>query len=93
MKRPWLDRVVLIVGCISFLSLIGFFLALHDIWHDYASPELWARAGQTLPNWYSSVHRTQAEWGMVRLAFCFILLFHVLLFIKLVRDSSRSTCS
>jgi hypothetical protein len=93
MKRSWLDRAVPILGVLSFLSLIGFFLALHDIWHDYASPEVWARAGQTLPHWYSPVNRTPGEWGMLQLGFCSILLFHALVLIKLVRDSSRRMCS
>ena len=90
MKSNWLDRALKVAGGLSFVSLVGYFLALHDIWHDYASPEVWARAGQALPNWYSTVNRTSLEWGMLQLGFCFMLLFHVLLFIKLVRNSSRS---
>ena len=93
MKSNWLDRAVKVAGGLSFVSLVGYFLALHDIWHDYASPEVWARAGQALPNWYSAVNRTPGEWGMIQLGFCFMLLFHVLLFIKLVRNSPRSTLS
>jgi hypothetical protein len=93
MKSNWLDRALKVAGGLSFVSLVGYFLALHDIRHDYASPEVWARAGQALPNWCSSVNQTPLEWGMLQLGFCFMLLFHVLLFIKLVRNSSRSTCS
>jgi hypothetical protein len=89
MTGSWLDKAVRIFGLLSFLSLIGFFLALHDIWHDYASPEVWARAGQTLPNWYSPVNRTPMEWGILQLGFFLILLFHALVLIKLVRDSSH----
>jgi hypothetical protein len=79
-----LNRAILVLGFLSFISLIGYFLALHDIWHDYAGPEVWARAGQGLPEWYSPVNRTPAEWGVVQFGFCFMLLFHVLLFVKLV---------
>ncbi len=93
MRRNWLDRAVKVAGGLSFLSLVGYFLALHDIRHDYASPEVWERAGQVLPNWYSAVNQTPAEWGMLQLGFCFMLLFHVLLFVKLVRNSSRSALS
>jgi hypothetical protein len=93
MKGNGLDRALKLTGGLSFVSVVGYFLALHDIWHDYASPEVWTRAGQALPNWYSTVNRTPLEWGMLQLGFCFMLLFHVLLFIRLVRNSSRSTCS
>ena len=93
MKSSWLDRAVTVAGGLSFMSLVGYSLALHDIWHEYASPEVWARAGQSLPNWYSPVNRTPGEWGMLQLGFCIMLLFHALLSIKLVRDSSRRTCS
>ena len=46
--RRWIDTAVAILGTLSFLSLIAFFLALHDIWWDYASPAVWAHAGQPL---------------------------------------------
>jgi len=54
----WIDTAVAVVGPLSFLSLIGFFLALHDIWWDYASPAVWAHAGRPLPDWYSPYNRT-----------------------------------
>jgi hypothetical protein len=41
------------------------FMALHDIWHDYASPHIIAQFGlkssQALPVWT----KTTGEWGMV----------------------------
>ncbi len=46
----WMDTAVAVVGPFSFLSLIGFFLALHDVWWDYASPAVWAHTGQWTPN-------------------------------------------
>jgi hypothetical protein len=80
--KRWLDAAIAILGPLSFLSLVGYFLALHDIWHDYASPEVWARAGQTLPSWYSPYNRTPGEWGMMQVGFVVIVAFHVLLFAR-----------
>lgn len=80
--RPWLDTAIVVLGTLSSLSLVGFFLALHDIWHDYASPEVWAGAGQALPSWYSPYNRTPGEWGMMQVGFIVIVAFHVLLFIR-----------
>jgi hypothetical protein len=81
-NQDWLDAAVLISGFLSFMSLIAFFLAGHDIWHDYASPEVWARAGQNLPDWYSPVNRCPLEWGFMQAGFLLILAFHVLLFVR-----------
>ncbi len=83
MKR-WLDTVVMVLGFLSFLSLVGFFLALHDIWHDFASPEIWARAGQTLPSWYDPLNQCPGEWRMLQVGFLLVLAFHLALFVRLL---------
>jgi hypothetical protein len=81
-RREWMDLLVILFGFLSFMSLIAFFLAGQDIWHDYASPEVWARAGQNLPGWYSPVNRCPLEWGFMRVGFVLILTFHILLFAR-----------
>ncbi len=83
--RRWLDTAIVILGILSTLSLVGYFLALHDIWHDYASPEVWARAGQALPSWYSPYNGTPGEWGMMQAGFVIIVAFHVALFARWVK--------
>jgi hypothetical protein len=83
----WIETAVAVAGTLSFLSLIGFFLALHDIWWDYASPAVWAHAGQPLPDWYSPVNRTPGEWRMMQVGFVVLVSFHVLLFVRyLIRN-------
>jgi hypothetical protein len=84
MWRKLLNPAIFGLGFLSFASLVFYFLALHDIWHDYASPEVWTRAGQTLPAWYSPVNRCPQEWGMLQIGFLLILAFHILLFVRLV---------
>jgi hypothetical protein len=87
----YLNSAVFVLGVLSFVSLIGFFLALHDIGHDYASPEVWIRAGQVLPQWYSPVNRCPLEWGMLQVGFVLILSFHILLFVKIFKtERSKS---
>jgi len=81
-SRRWLDSAVAVFGVLSFLSLVGMYLAGHDIWHDYASPEVWDRAGQALPSWYSPYNRTPLEWGMMQVGYLLIVIFHVLLFAR-----------
>jgi hypothetical protein len=89
--RRWIDTAVAVLGTLSFISLIGFFLALHDIWWDYASPAVWAHAGQPLPPWYSPVNRTPGEWGVMQVGFLFVVAFHVVLFVRyVVRQQAAS---
>lgn len=82
--RRWLDSAIAVFGVLSFLSLVGMFLAGHDIWWDYASPAVWAHAGQLLPDWYSPVNRTPVEWGTMQVGYLVIVVFHVLLFVRLL---------
>jgi hypothetical protein len=86
----YLNSAVFVLGILSFVSLIGFYLALHDIWHDYASPEVWARAGQVLPQWYSPGNRCPGEWGMMQVGFVLILSFHILLFVRMIKTARSS---
>jgi hypothetical protein len=58
------------------------FLAGQDIWHDFASPEVWARAGHPLPEWYSPVNRCLLEWRVMQVGFILVLAFHLLLIIR-----------
>jgi hypothetical protein len=82
--RDWVNLAVGLLGVLSFISLVGIYLAGHDIWHDYASPELWARAGQPLPSWYAPANRTPLEWGMMQTGFLIVLAFHAALFARFV---------
>jgi hypothetical protein len=81
-----LNEAISVLGIFSFLSLIAFYLALHDIWHDYASPEVWARAGQPLPAWFDPVNSCRLEWGMMQVGFLIILAFHILLFVRMMKS-------
>jgi len=89
--RRWVDTAVGVAAAFSALSLVGFFLAGHDIYHDYASPEVWARAGQPLPAWYSPFNRTPLEWGMMNTGFVVIVAFHVLLFARYLMRTLTAT--
>ncbi len=89
-RRRRLDQAIAVFGFLSFASLIMYFLALHDSWWDYASPALWARAGQNLPYWYDPGNRCPGEWGALQVGFLFLLAFHILLFIRLMLKMKRS---
>ncbi len=78
----YLNAAIAVFGSLSFVSILLYFAALHDIWHDYASPELWIRAGQELPAWYSPYNRCPLEWGALQIGFLMMLAFHVLLIVR-----------
>ena len=90
-RSQWLDRFVVIFGILSALSLGAFFLALHDIGDDYASPEVFARAGQPLPDWYSPVNRCVLEWRFIQVGFVLMLAFHVLWIAKRLSDAKKKS--
>lgn len=87
----YLNAAIRILGVLSFLSLVGFYLALHDIWHEYASPEVWTRAGRPLPEWMSPVPGCAPEWMMMQVGFVLIAAFHILLFVRLLKGLSTLT--
>ena len=84
--RELLSSVVIALGCLSFLSLLFYFLALHDIYHDYASPEILSKAAiSTAPGWASC----SLEWGILQAGFLLMLVFHVLFFFALAVRPKR----
>jgi hypothetical protein len=86
LTRRLLDGAVALFGALSAASLLFFYLALSDIAHDYASPQVWAHAGQELPAWYSPVNRCPDEWRALQVGFIIVVVFHLLL---LARALSR----
>jgi hypothetical protein len=87
-----LTGITISLGVLSFLCLIGNFLALQDIFHDYVSQKVINGQGLvlTLPAWTSC----PGEWKVVGIGYWFILAFHVMLFFlfaskrKLTKGSS-----
>jgi len=90
-RNQFLDGAIVVFGFLSFMSLVGYFLACHDIWHDYASPGVWTRAGQALPFWYASFNRCLLEWGILQVGFLLMLTFHVLLFVRRLLGNVENT--
>jgi hypothetical protein len=88
-RQKWLDIAIAVFGVLSFLSLVLFFLALTDIGHDYASPKIFAQAGQPLPDWYSPVNRCIGEWRVLQVGFPLMLVFHILVFARWARAYHR----
>ncbi len=84
-RQPALSRVTVVLGILSFCCLVLYFLALHDIFHDYASPQVLADHGvttaQPLPGWTTC----PGEWKIVGIGFWVMVLFHVLFLVSLAR--------
>jgi hypothetical protein len=73
------------LGIVSLVCLVGCFMALQDIYHDYASPEVLRNhpgiAAESLPRWTTC----DLEWGVIRLGFLPMLLFHVAFLVSRLR--------
>jgi len=77
-KLQIFTAATVLVGILSLLCLLGYFLVLHDIYKDYASPGvLYEQASispETLPDWTAC----PTEWSMLRIGFWPMLAFHVM---------------
>lgn len=71
------ETVTVVLAVVSLLSLAAYFLALHDIARDYASPTLLRAQGlvgwERLPEWTAC----PLEWNVLTAGFLPMLLFHV----------------
>jgi len=76
-KRPKVLVMLAIMGMVSLLCLVGYFLALHDISHDYASPETWVREGRSVPAWLPDWASCSGEWRMTIWGYIPMLMFHL----------------
>mgnify|MGYP001766983030 CR=1 FL=1 len=79
--------ITLALGVVSFFCLVGFLLALHDIFQDYVSPKVlrdYAAFGVGIvPGW----SRCPMEWTVVDFGFLPMLVFHLVFFVSLVRQA------
>jgi len=58
------------LGIVSFVCLVGYFLALTDIWHDLGSPDFWRGEGSCA-----------FEWRILGWGYWPIFAFHVVFFV------------
>jgi len=84
MKSHALQAVTTVAGVVSLLCLIGYFMALRDIFHDYASPQLIRQhvpaASTAIPDWASC----GLEWKVLGACFWPMLVFHLLFLAGLI---------
>lgn len=90
MNAKALRVITLILGAVSLLCLAAYFLALDDIFDDYASPaliqEYLAGSRVNLPDWTTC----PLEWRIVRLGFWPMAVFHVVAMIGLLRGKKAT---
>ena len=73
--------ITLVLGVISFGCLTGYFLALHDIYHDYASPETWRSENLHIPEWLPEWRSCPGEWRLVGFGYWPMFVFHLVFFV------------
>ena len=70
-------KATAVLGMVSLLSLVGYYLALHDILRDYASTKVLQEqaglAAGALPDWTAC----SLEWRVIGVGFWPMLLFHI----------------
>jgi hypothetical protein len=89
-RRP-ITVAVTALSVVSLVCLIGCYLALHDIYRDYASPKvLLEHVGLTqapLPEWTEC----PLEWRVIRVGFWPMLAFHILFVVSLAWQGGDNT--
>lgn len=79
-----ITTLTVIPGVISLICLLGYSLALHDIYYDYASPKVLQEQAhitpETLPEWTAC----PLEWRIVSIGFWLILVFHIVFFAHVI---------
>jgi hypothetical protein len=83
-----LSRITLGLGVLSFLCLVGYYLALHDIFFDYVSPKVLYDHGLTpgLPAWTLC----PGEWQVVSIGLWTMVAFHVMLLVTLIAKRKQA---
>ncbi len=77
-RQKLLNLISLIMAVVTIVLLVGFYLALHDIYRDYASPlvleEQTGLEFGTLPEWTEC----RLEWRFVTIGFWLVLLSQII---------------
>ena len=88
MRNKTLVTITVVAGILSALCLIAYYLALHDIFHDYASAEVIQEnisASVTLPDWTTC----SLEWKIVGICFWPMVAFHAIFLVGLITNRNR----
>ena len=57
------------LGVLSFFATLVLGLGLADVFQEYASPKIWAKAGLNIPEWLPSTSKCTGEWAVIFVCF------------------------
>ncbi len=75
--------LTIVLGIVSTLALVASYLAQHDIFHDYVSPEVLSEEGVALDSFPTWTH-CRLEWRMVGVCFWLMVAFHLVFLVSLL---------
>jgi hypothetical protein len=85
MRKKTLVKITALAGALSALCLVAYYLALHDIFHDYVSAKVIQEnvsGSLSLPAWSAC----SLEWKIVGICFWPMVGFHAILLVGLIRS-------
>jgi len=88
MRNKTLMTVATVTVILTVLCLIAFYLALHDIFYDYASAKVIREnlsAVMTLPGWTACA----LEWKVVGICFWLMVVMHAIFLFGLITSRNR----
>jgi len=90
-KKKALNIITIIMAIITIVLLAGSYLALHDIFRDYVSPNVLQEQTRlelgSLPEWTEC----RLEWRFVVTGFWLVLLFQIIFLIQFVWYAKKNT--
>ena len=88
MRKKTFLTITVVAGILSALCLGAYYLALHDIFHDYASAKVIQEnvsASKSLPDWTAC----SLEWKVVGICFWPMVAFHAIFLVFLITNRNR----
>jgi hypothetical protein len=89
-SNEYMRRATTIIGVVSFICLLDYLLALHDIYVDYASRDTWLSENRPVPEWLPTWTACPLEWWSVRLGYIPMVAFHILFFVGIWKAPRRA---
>lgn len=90
MKPRLITTATAILGTLSLICLIGYYLALHDSFNDYVSPKMLQHQAALAPGGLPEWTACPLEWRIIGLGFWPMLAFHVLFLVSLTWRATKN---
>lgn len=76
-RQKLTSKTTVVLGVLSLVCLVGYYLALHDISHDHASPKMLHEQAKLMSGQVPEWTACPLEWRIISIGFWPMLVFHM----------------